>query len=356
MNTTTAASATFAVAPVEAASTALPEVEFEKIIDDCLASSVGQDLVVLPRRGWRERKAHAVTEPEQDVYPVNALLGAAYIAFTQHRPLVFSPDIVWLAIAQGVALHINEHAQSLRQFFVAHKGQEVLRVEGEGDWDSNIAAFGAQLQKHLRPEAHDLFVADFSTTGPVERLACQIAMMDGMQSYFGYELSECGVPYITVEGTAADWKEIVRRVEWLNRLGLEWWTRRLLPVLQRFVRACEGDIDEEFWLNIYQQTIPGSKGAYHGPLETFSGWIGVFFPFTREGRRNPLVVNPCESVATADFRPSLCRAPVTWLTRNGRKQLEFMAGLVAIDQHPFTLALRPRIGWIIREGGRPRFN
>ncbi|WP_272427393.1 DUF4419 domain-containing protein [Polyangium jinanense] len=41
--------------------------------------------------------------PVVDHGPTHALLGAVHLAFAQHRPLVLSPDAVWLTIAQGVA-------------------------------------------------------------------------------------------------------------------------------------------------------------------------------------------------------------------------------------------------------------
>src|SRR5690349_5005930 len=42
------------------------------------------------------------------------LLAAVHTAFSEHRPLVLSPDAVWVTIAQGVAHHMAVHGERLR--------------------------------------------------------------------------------------------------------------------------------------------------------------------------------------------------------------------------------------------------
>ena len=51
------------------------------------------------------------------------LLAAVHTAFSQHRPLVLTPDAVWLTIAQGVAHQTAAHGERLRSRLVAHQGQ-----------------------------------------------------------------------------------------------------------------------------------------------------------------------------------------------------------------------------------------
>ncbi|MFO0950590.1 MAG: DUF4419 domain-containing protein [Isosphaeraceae bacterium] len=46
------------------------------------------------------------------------LLAAVYTAFSEHRPLVLTPDSVWLTVAQGVAHHMAVHGERLRPGFV----------------------------------------------------------------------------------------------------------------------------------------------------------------------------------------------------------------------------------------------
>ena len=42
------------------------------------------------------------------------VVAAVHRAFMDHRPLCLSPDMIWLMIIQGVANHINAHAEELR--------------------------------------------------------------------------------------------------------------------------------------------------------------------------------------------------------------------------------------------------
>ncbi len=49
-----------------------------------------------------------------------------------------------------------------------------------------------------------VFVCDFSTTGPIERAASEIVLMDAMQSYFDYVLQWiCGTPEVTLLGSTS---------------------------------------------------------------------------------------------------------------------------------------------------------
>jgi hypothetical protein len=43
------------------------------------------------------------TIADREIHP---LALAVHTAFSEHRPLVLTPDIIWLTIAQGVAQHI----------------------------------------------------------------------------------------------------------------------------------------------------------------------------------------------------------------------------------------------------------
>jgi hypothetical protein len=52
---------------------------------------------------------------ETSVHPFAA---AVYCAFVQHRPLILTPDVVWLTIAQGFAQHVNTHSARFRRRLV----------------------------------------------------------------------------------------------------------------------------------------------------------------------------------------------------------------------------------------------
>lgn len=174
----------------------------------------------------------------------NALAECVQTAFIEHRPLILSPDVVWQCLAQGFAAHVNEHAAALRERFVRHSGRLTLQIERRdfalgqpNPWPEVFGAFSEQIGAHLGG-LRELVVADFSTTGPVERVASEVTLPDGFQAYFEYKFTiGCGIPTVTLLGAPSDWRSIRARAAQLAEFELGWWTGSLLPVLDQFVVA-----------------------------------------------------------------------------------------------------------------------
>jgi hypothetical protein len=286
------------------------------------------------------------------------LLAAVYTAFSEHRPLVLTPDAVWITIAQGVAHHMALHGERLRSRFVAHQGRLDLVfecsdwVEGspENPWPEAFAGWAGQIRDHVGPSTHDTLVCDFSTTGPLERTVSQIVLMDVFERYFHYELyGICGIPTVTLEGTTSDWHRLAEKAAGLAVFDLDWWLPHLLPICEQFVRASRGDVDLPHW-----QRICKLREEYGGHI--INGWVAKLFPYLRAfiqgpcNRRNP-IFETGEGFQTLDAPPGLSRVPFTW--KNGRtgrvRQMEAIGGLVGLSQHPETLALRPEVGWAVHE-------
>jgi hypothetical protein len=211
------------------------------------------------------------------------LVQMAHKAFYEHRPIVLSPDAIWFCLAQGFAHHVNRNVERLRNRFVKHEGKVLLVVErpdfslGQPNpWPDVFEAFSEQLAWQLG-KLRDLVVSDFSTTGPVERAASEVALMDAFQGYFEYAMMiGCGIPAITLLGTPADWRSVRQRAAMFGDLDadLEPWTRALLPVLDRIVRTAEGHDDNAFWQSFFHYES-GSMGS------ELTGWIHVLFPYLR---------------------------------------------------------------------------
>ena len=302
----------------------------------------------------------------------HALAKAAYDAFYLHHPLVLSPDAVWFCLAQGFANHIALNAEALRSRFVSHQGKQKLVVErpdfflGQPNpWPEVFAAFSEQIAAHIG-RLRDLVVADFSTTGAVERAASEVVLMDAFQPYFEYEmLWGCGIPSITLLGTVDDWKSVRRRAAMLSEFGLETWTDALLPVLDELVRTSEGHVDPAFWRSFFR--YESGSGA-----SELTGWLLVLFPyiktFDENGERlasNPYLnqweqafrvaekrtgfrFNP-EGPSLAAIPSSIASAPVKFVDArdNSTHPLRFVAGLFGTTQDSVTGALAPEFGWAI---------
>lgn len=306
--------------------------------------------------GWRTPEAYRISAGELiHGYAVNPLALAVHLAFAHHRPLVLTPDAVWLCLVQGLATHIDLNAEVLRPRLVRHTGKlELVErrddfVPGRPDnnWPAVIDGLVAQIRQHLGGRA-DAFVADFSTTGPLERTASQIALMSAMKQYFDYMLmTRCGIPEITLAGTPDDWASIRRRLAALAEFDLAWWVDHLDPVLAKIEATARGTIDREFWRRLYK--LEDQSG---GPYAF--GWLNVLFPYVDD----PPVRNSFPSIDDGPFSGSKLdsfpsgrtRVPFTWQILDQRFAMELVGGLWGVTQDAGG-ALGVATGWLV---DRPR--
>jgi hypothetical protein len=292
----------------------------------------------------------------------HALVAASHIAFNEHRPLILSPDIIWITLTQGLANHINMNSEELRHHFVKHEGKEKIEVRRddfikgspENAWKEVFPEFSAKIKEHIGEEFHSAIVADFSTTTNISRVASEIVLMDAMQSYFSFSVKTlCGIPEIRIEGEKEDWVRIRERIHQWTKWDLGWWTEHLDDILDKFIASFDGEDHPEFWESFYK--INGGSG---GPF--VSGWINWLFPYlwkmypNKRYEKNPFVGRESFELSfsgpTEDHFPSaLSRVPFVWNYYGTHYPYEFVAGLVGIKQEE-DLALRPEIGWAVAAG------
>ena len=302
----------FEVSDVVRATEPLPEVPYKQSVEALLTRRIPRwergeededDLLAGPSPGRPVEACARYHGRLLDRVPLHPFVAAVHKAFMGHRPLCLSPDMIWLLIAQGVANHINAHPDELRPRLVRHPGRLALAVRRddfvkgspENPWPEVFAEFSAQIRQHVGP-ALDLFLPDFSTTGPVERAASEVVLLGAMRSYFTYEvMTLCGIPEITLEGTPEDWRAVAERARRFAGLDLGWWLEALEPVLDQFARASRGEVDRPFWQSLYR--LHDESG---GPLIT--GWITAFFPYLKDGRtgqatqRNPWLTEESQRI------------------------------------------------------------
>ena len=296
---------------------------------------------------------------------LHGLVGAAHHAFTEHHPLVLSPDDIWLCIAQGFSQHVDMHAEALRSKFVQNSQRATIVVTRDefkkgspaNDWPGCFAEFSDQIAQHIG-EKRELVVANFSTTGKIEKAASEIVLMAALRHYFDYILvTLCGIPNITLLGTTSDWALIRQRAEALEEFDAQWWITRLLPVLDQFVAAASGHVDQEFWRSFYKWN-DYSGGPY------VSGWINTLFPYIEDEKNGAPALVQNKYVTTWDktyhsmvgsgpnanqFPSGLAIAPFLWKYLGSNIPMELIGGFVGVSQDAGTLAVRAAIGWAVRE-------
>jgi hypothetical protein len=334
---------TFAVQGVERATGPLPTRKTQMALKGLLGSGV---------EACCDYTADCVDRVE-----FHPLLAAAHFAFSGHRPLVLSPDTIWVAIVQGFAQHVKNHGERLRRLFVGHEGKLEIVIERddfvegspENAWDGAIRDFSAGIRGHLGG-AYERLVPDFSTTGPVERAACEVALLDAFRPYFEYRMvCICGIPEVTLEGTADDWRRLREKVEHLAPYGLDWWLSSLRKACDQFARAASGDVDLRHWRDLYKR-----EESYG--WDVVNGWLVELVPYLKHGMtgnftvRNPLL-GDAEARVSTDALPggvSLVPFRCRWAGRSEDEAMELLGGFVGVTQDADTLALRPKLGWAVR--------
>ncbi|MGL1903247.1 MAG: DUF4419 domain-containing protein [Fibrobacterales bacterium] len=317
------------------------------------------------------RVVEATAYKEIDLVPTSyhAFMEALRRAYANHYNFVISPDMIWLLISQGFATHINENSEDLRSQFVDFDGKKKLNIRRDSfskgslynDWAGTFEEFSDSIEANTGTELLDLVTGKFSTTTPIEKAAFQITLMDAMKSYFSYSMTTgCGIPFVTLEGTTADWELVKSKAEALRDYDLAWWINELSPILDQFIAASKGEADADFWKGIYVEGTIGCGNVY------IAGWILLFFPYMEYDDGFERFIKeewPIEYTydddtgeevaimgrsAETDILPSgLSQAPVLWDYFGTKYSMEYISGFVGYRQDLMTGALRPEISWAV---------
>lgn len=280
-------------------------------------------------------------------------------AYACHKSLALSPDMIWLLISQGFARYVNAHAEELRPKLVDHTGKMDLVVESEeslfsenADWPKLINGFASQIDRYTKGDIAKTVTADFTTTGPVERVASQITLMESVKSYFEYiamRLS-CGIPSITIQGTPNDWEAVLSKTKQLEKYGLGEWTKSLEPILQEFIRASEGKPNQQFWKCMVKQQatnkLKGGGCSMEKPTQ-LDGWFLKLFP-DENGQTLDSIAHtqnmPSEMVGVS-FKYRI--VDPTQGSVVSEIPMELRAGFIGAEEDTLTNTLTPKIGWLV---------
>ena len=283
-------------------------------------------------------------------------------AYSDHRPLVLSPDMVWLIISQGFSRYVNAHTEEMRDLLVFHEGKMELVVNSNnnillptGSWERLLDDFSTCIARNTKGELADLMTADFTTTGITERIASQVSLMDVVKKYFIYTniAAGCGIPSITLEGTPNDWQKVLDKVRCLKKYHLEKWASDLEVILKEFVNASKGSRNPSFWQNIVKKRrvdqLKNEKGCLPSINSTYlDGWFLKFFPNELGETKDSVMwdVDMPQEMVRVGFRHVLLDPdtgePLDTIP------MQLWAGFVGIEEDAKTRALTPKIGWLAR--------
>lgn len=309
-------------------------------------------------------------------YEGHGLLGALHYAYAEHRPLVLTPDMIWLLITQGVSVHLKENAERFRSKRVNHSGKKLLKVSlpdfRKGQSNNWPALFDALCDSTAQYEKDDLrsaMIADFSTTDTLSIIAQQITYLEAGGSYFNYSMeSGCGIPYIRLKGRPEDWVKIREKIQKFRAYDLSFWIDELEPVLKEFEAASKGDSDKVFWREIYKYSDVYTQKYY-------SGWILKFFPYLKAGTEVlSSWSNDSEGIIYSEYRQKYKKNPFlkgrdyilsdleqedlpsgeskidfVWndLLTGTSREMRALSGFKGFTQSSETLELCPEITWLV---------
>lgn len=294
--------------------------------------------------------------PQYMVRYGNNFFNTVLRCYLDHRPLILSPDMIWLLIEQGFANHVNAHHEKLRSKFVDFDGKKTLSVAVTGKksltmyeqmldlkWDSIIQQFPLQIAEYTGKELINTLTADFSTTGATEKVVSEVTIMKAMENYFDYEvlLLGCGIPEITLLGTTEDWEKILEKTKSLAKYDLKWWVNDLEPILEQFVLASQNQIDTNFWQKMFKY----HEGKAYKTSPSFDGWLVHFYPYNDKGQKNSK-----KKIYTNNVPTEVQSVSVKYSDdiHNYETTLQLDAGFFGCEQNSSTFALKPTIGWILK--------
>lgn len=300
-------------------------------------------------------------ENETDILSskLQPFVNAVHLAYANHLNLIITPDIIWYLVISGTSTHINNYSEELRSKFVEHEGKKTLSVRRDdflfnsssNNWDGVIDEFADKIKQNLKSESRNLFDANFSTTNHVNSMCSKVVLMAAMQEYFSYKLTTlCGIPEIKLLGEKDDWKLIKEKILDLNSTitSLSVWYNQLSDLIQNFIDAFDGNINNDFWDKIYK-TTGGSGGPY------ISGWILALFPYLKNNSKNYFVwekswtfaydINYMSGLVTSDFPIVLTNSSFIWQYLHNEYNMSFISGMVGVRFQESINALQPVFGY-----------
>ena len=288
------------------------------------------------------------------IYGKNMFASAAREAFARETDFAFNPDDIWLLISQGFGHYVNKHSEDLRDKIVDFQGKKQIQIFiGESpnreDWEKIFPIFSKKIEENIGEELHSALMSNFSTTGPIQKIASEITLMYAMKSYFSYSVcTACGIQGFLIEGTLSDWEMIKEKVCFLKKYGKEKWLSCVEEIIKKIIKQLKGEeVDKEFWNNFYK--YKGGMGS--GGTPTVTGWIVNFFPYLDGNVKNTqseIPWNIKKTIRDDTYSFGICTCPF----KLDGNDMRFLAGFVGAEQR--GKYIRPVQGWLLLDGEEPK--
>jgi len=226
------------------------------------------------------------SSPNQLIIPsgTSSFLQTVHLAYAQHHDLVLSPDDIWIQIALGVSIHVNQNFGTLQPKVTRSAKKEVLNIRMDelatkdpNHWQQLVDTFALLAEQKIQPAFYKTMLPDFSTSTPETRTVLNALLLSSVKESLELRsASGCGIPGVVLLGTKADWEKILVHLDELNAYDLQFWTAELKPIIQEFINVFDGKENRAFWQRMYKY-----REAYM--MMQMNGWLSKFFPYFKEG-------------------------------------------------------------------------
>ena len=301
---------------------------------------------------------------------ISPLVLSAHKAFCDHRPLALRPDDLLLPIIQAVGLYLMSLDQAtVREKYFKRDGKVELYVSrddftlgGNNAWDQVFEEFAHKISDELGVEAREGLRGSFSTTGPFQNAAYDVALMNATRSVFDYTTGTmCGIPLVELDGTAEDWIKMGEKMLKISTiLSDPAWTNalkeKIVDPLTEFATARSGKANSEsalkeakFWSGFY-------KYNSHSGAPSVDGWCSLLFPFRFKSNYGSPI---CERVTVdkmlevgrpfggrnlGSFIPGFSSVPMKWRYLGNDLNMRILSGQVGVCQRDDSY-IQPLWGW-----------
>ncbi|XP_037039491.1 uncharacterized protein LOC119076690 [Bradysia coprophila] len=281
--------------------------------------------------------------------------------YNQHYNLVIRPDDIWMAIMTQFSFYINNNAEEFRSQFINLDGKRELVVAIDGSlrsapYDLVVTKLTEAIDENLVDKTvKNWILPNFSTTTADDIISCGIVFMATAKKFFEYACClKCGIPYVTLEGTLADWESILSRLEKLKEYKLDKWYEMLRPILEEFIAAKNNEPNIEFWNRICNHLTGRSGPSY------ISGWITAFAVFNVEGKwtdhsndtmarcmYSDLISGPWPLIDIEKIPFGIVAVGVKIIEEPEEYESLLLAGHTGFEVMQDGCTLKPQIGWCI---------
>jgi hypothetical protein len=260
----------------------------------------------------------------------DSFIRGALQAWGEHLHLVISPDAVWLTIMSQLSLYFSAHLDRVKHVF-DYEGGDPIVIDYYPDWYAIVFAFFRAVNDRSKAAWFPRWMTPtFSTSTDDEAIAAHAIMM-GLTKSSPQPPPRllCGLPSVTLEGTQADWENMLARLDRLTEFGEEavQYGERLRPVLSRFVATWKEPSNEStkhFWNSMVTAEPDAQCAGYN-----MTGWLTAFYywdtdanPYGRHGGGLAYDGIQYPSLSVISLPVAYARSPFTIMNFNGTERYE----------------------------------